>query len=493
MKMLLKNPSQIILPSDSEAVKSFLTFTDRSVNYQIKRLKDNYRWKNSDPESFQERLETLKDQAKVCLLDYDEDGNAVTYSGLANDLNGRFGWELPDNESKLTDSIIPWNKPPEYSLRYYQRDAVDALFKVKHGAVSLPTGSGKSAIIYTICKENPVQTLIMTPSKSITNQIYNEFITLFGKKRVGKYGDGKKEIGKLFTVATGQALTRVEKGTEEYEFLSKTQQFIADESHTTPAETFEKVCLGVAKNSQFRFFVSATQIRTDGSELVLKGITGPIVYAKSFRELVNEGYLAKPIVRVIKAPATGFSYTDINKETRAQLYLNPEVNRIAAEFATKAVTIANRPTVILIEEFRQFVALKNHIGIPFSFAHGGASDREDASGVKLKDILPQEYWKCDVEEEIRKFNSGETKLLIGTSAISTGVDIKPTGCIIYLQGGMSEISLKQGLGRATRMVPGKIDFIAVDFLVEGSPAMERHFQARLNIYQELTDDIEYLG
>lgn len=493
MKMTLKNPSQIVLPSDSEDVKRFLTFTDRSVNYQIQRLKSNFRWKNSDPDSFNQRIEDLKQQSKVCLLDYDEDGSPVTYSGLANDLNKRFGWECPENTCILSDDIIPWGTPPDYALRYYQRDAVNALFAAKHGGISLPTGSGKSAIIYTLCKENPVQSLIMTPSKSITNQIYADFVKLFGKKRVGKFGDGKKEIGKLFTVATGQSLTRVEKGSDEYEFLSKTKQFIADESHTTPAETFEKVCLGVMKNAPFRFFVSATQIRTDGSELILKGITGPIVYSKSFRDLVDEGFLAKPIVRIIKVPATGFSYTDINKETRAQLYLNPEVNRIAAEFATKAVTIANRPTVILIEEFKQFLALKNHLTVPFSFAHGGASDREDASGVKLKDILPQEYWKCDVEEEIRKFNSGETKLLIGTSAISTGVDIKPTGCLIYLQGGMSEISLKQGLGRGTRIVPNKKDFIVVDFVVEGSPSMERHFDARLGIYQELTDDISYLG
>jgi type I site-specific restriction endonuclease len=75
--------------------------------------------------------------------------------------------------------------------------------------------------------------------------------------------------------------------------------------------------------------------------------------------------------------------------------------------------------------------------------------------------------------------------LIGTSAIATGVDLRPTGCLIYLQGGKSEIAVRQGLGRGTRIVPGKKDFWVVDFNVPMSPTLMRHYRARKEIYETM--------
>lgn len=487
--MRYDSPAVIILPDDSDKVKRFLSFTDRSVGYQLQKMKQNIFWKKKDPEAFESRIEELKKNQTRSLLFYNKDGLPCTYSGLWQDLQNIFGWELEQAPLKPEPKRqIPWEHAPKFPPRTYQRAAVDALIKAGHGAIELPTGAGKTLCLFTLCKELPVQTVIMTPAKTITNQIYEEMVHLFGKKFVGKYGDGKKEIKKLFTIATGQALTRIEQGTEEYEFFSKTEMFIADEAHTTPSETFEKVCLGALKNAQYRFFVSATQMRNDGSDMVLKGITGPVVYRKDFKDLVEEKYLARPFFKVFNVPSKGFAGAkDINKETQNQLYLNPNVNKLAADFAYKAITLANRPTVILIEEFGQFLALKNYITIPFEFAHGGASNRENADGTKLRDILPKEYWDPDNEAIIERFNSGETKLLIGTSAIATGVDLRPTGCLIYLQGGMSEIKIKQAIGRGTRIVPGKEDVIVVDFKVNGSPSMERHCDTRIGIYEQLGD------
>ena len=182
---------------------------------------------------------------------------------------------------------------------------------------------------------------------------------------------------------------------------------------------------------------------------------------------------------------------DVQKETRNQLYLNPNVNKVAAEFAAKAVNLAGRPTLILIDEFQQFMQLKNYITVPFEFVHGGSSNRENAAGVKLRDVLPEQFWESDTEGAIRRFNAGETKLLIGTSAVGTGVDVPPAACIIYLQGGLSETQIKQGIGRGTRVTPTKKDVIVVDFIVEGSDAMERHAMERTAIYSTMGEVNEF--
>jgi superfamily II DNA or RNA helicase len=492
-EMILKHSSKLYLPSDSEEVKRFLTFRDRSVDYQIKRIKQNVRWRRSNPESFLEKVEELKSQINKCLIFYDDQGRPYTYAGLYKDLEDRFGWKTVNTlKDPYDDKIIPWAQAPK-PIRYYQAEAAEALIKARHGSIELPTGSGKSRLIFELCKRLPVQTVITTPAASITDQLYQEFVYLFGKKYVGKYGDGKKELGKLFTVATAQALVRVEPGTEEFDFLSKTQSIIWDESHTTPAETFEKVAMNVLKDAYYRFFVSATQLRTDGSEMILKGITGPIVYSKNFKELVEEGFLARPFFKIFKVPAKGLaSSMDPNEETRNQLYLNSNVNSLAGQLAEKAVNLLNRQTVILIDEFSQFMQLKNYITVPFEFAHGGITNRLTADKKNLKDVIPEQYWKSDIQGIVDRFNRGETKLIIGTSAISTGVDLQPTGCLIYLQGGTSEIQVKQGIGRSTRVTENKKDAYIFDFKVMGSAAMERHCDARIKIYETL-GEVQEIG
>jgi superfamily II DNA or RNA helicase len=473
------NPTYIELPEVNDAVKRFLTFTDRSTAYQVSKLKQNYRWKQSDPEGFKNRIDQLKADSVKTLI-FTKNGIPCTYSGLVKDLNTRFGWSLNDGSLIKPDEprMIPWAKEPEHKARYYQIEAVEALIKARHGAVEIPTGGGKSMILLELSKRNPVQQVIVTPSKNITKQLYNEYVERFGKKYVGMYGGGKKDIGKLFTICVAHSLAQMKEGTKEWDYFSKTKQLSIDESHVIPASTFEAFCTGLLKDAYWRYFVSATQIRTDGSEMILKGITGPVVYRKTFKDLVEEGYLARPKFKVIRVGAMpNPNDFDINEETRKQFYLNSNINRITAEIAAKMVN-NDKQVLILIDEFRQFDMLKNYMTIPFEFAHGGAS--QDA-----KEFLPEQYWKSDVEDLVEKFNNGKIGCLIGTSAISTGVDIRPTKCLINLQGGTSEIKVKQGIGRGTRIVPGKTDFFVVDFLVDGSKSMERHLRERVSVYEEL--------
>jgi superfamily II DNA or RNA helicase len=489
-------PSVIRLPEDSTKVRTFLEYVDNDVKYQLQKTRMNYQWKRRDPDGHAAKIEELKLRQKRTLMMLDQSGTPYTYAGLWRDFKLTFGWDLDQSLNIPQASFsLPWAHVPDFKARYYQEESVDALFdNAKYGpaAVELPTGSGKSRIIEEICKRNPVPTTVITPSKTITNQLHKEMVHLFGGRYVGKYGAGRHDLGKLFTVCTGQALTNIEPNTEEWDFFVKTQQFVWDESHTTPADTMERVALGLLRDVPARFFVSATQMRNDGTDMLLKGITGPVVYRKEFKKLVDQGFLARPYFHMFEVPAFGPTGSrDGKTEVRNQLHLNPHVNKLAAEFAQKSVTISNRQTIILLEEFNQFLALKPYLTIPYEFAHGGIPDREVVDGVNLKDNFPREQWKPDVDAMVDRFNRGETKLLIGTSAISTGVDTKPTGSLVYLQGGTSETKVKQGIGRGTRITDAKKDLFVADFRVVGSKMMERHANERVVIYNSMGDVVEH--
>ncbi len=486
MDMEHLNPAFIKLPSDSPEVKRFLTYDDKSVGIQISRLRQNFRWKNGDPDGFHARMEVLKDEQKVCLLKYTNDGTPYTYSGLWQDLQTRFGWGIAGKQPTLTEKSIPWAKEP-FEMRYYQKEAVEELLKVGHGAIELSTGSGKSRIVLELLKRTPVQTIVTVPFASIATQLYNDAVKHFGIKYVGKFGDGKKEYKKLFTIAVAQSLTKLQPGQPAYETLSKVQQIIFDESHFCSTETFKAICVdkGVASAAPLRFFVSATQMRGDGSGMLLTGITGPVVYRQEFRDLAEQGFLKKPTFHIFNVPCTGNSSKDPKKETREQIHKNPNVNRLAGDIATKMVS-AGRQVVILIEEYDQFVHLKPYLGTAFEFLHGPVNTQE------AKDCLPKEYWKCDIEKTVQDFNDGKVQCLIGTTAISTGVDLRPVGGLIYLQGGSSWVKVQQGVGRGTRPV-GPADLWVVDFRVQGSQAMERHIRSRLEVYDTLSDNVHCHG
>lgn len=356
--------------------------------------------------------------------------------------------------------------------------------RVHHGAIELPTGSGKSLITQKICHARPVKTVVVAPLSAIADQLYCNFVEAFGPRYVGKYGDGSKKFDKLFTIAVAQSLTRLGPDDVAFKELKETQQIIFDEAHVTPAETFDKVCTGLFRYAPYRYFVSATQLRTDGCELILKGITGPIVYRKSFRELVEQGFLAQPRVKMFHVASSGATgLRDAKAETRRQLYTNPNVCSAVGRTASKMVNGLDRQMLILVEEFRQFHILKNYITVPFTFVHGGVTK-------EVKEFLEPQYHDCNIKQAIADFNSGKTRLMIGTSAISTGTDLRPTGCLAYLQGGLSEIKVRQAIGRGTRIVPGKKDFFVIDFIVEGSDTMERHGDSRVDIYKDMTDDIQ---
>jgi hypothetical protein len=116
------------------------------------------------------------------------------------------------------------------------------------------------------------------------------------------------------------------------------------------------------------------------------------------------------------------------------------------------------PVLVLIDEMRQFSKLLPYLTHgPIGFAHGPLNDDN-------KPDVPPEYWDSDPKQLVSDFNSGKIPILIGTSCISTGTDIKAVRILIFLQGGKSEIAVKQAIGRGTRLYPGKPQCNIVDYM-----------------------------
>lgn len=480
MSLSLVSPTRLSIEGhDKKMLDLQLQYHDKRVDNELQRAKNN-RWLYQElgPEKYAELITDLKAQRVKSLLFEDEKG-MWTYSGMARRLQSALNVKVNDQRTWPEAKNLPWANVPEKEARPYQEKARDALLAVKHGAVEMGTGLGKSYIIQLVLKELGLPAVIMAPSTNIATQLYEDFIQHFGRARVGMYGDGKKDFKKMFTVGIKDSLTKIEPGSDAWNVLSKKPIFIADESHQTPADTLQRVCFGLMKDAPYRYFFSGTQMRTDGLELVLEAITGEIVYRMTVKEGVDQGYLSRPYFTMVEVESDDTYFSkDPLKMQKAHLYYNQKVLKAAADIANKSITLMNRPTLILVEEFEQFAALLPHLRHKVAFAHGGVN-KDNAKKI------PKMYHESDPSQLVKDFNDGQLQLLVGTSCVSTGTDIRAVKHIIYLMGGLSEIKVKQAVGRGTRLFPGKTDCLFTDFNVSNVEVTKRHAKARRAIYNDI--------
>lgn len=482
--IIQETPTRIRLLNLPEAeLRRQLTYIDKSIDFELTKVRNNRWLRQRDEQAWKERIDALKAQRQKCLLFEDNQG-FWTYSGLGWWLAGKFQVPLENRVKYPEPQMVPWHRVPDKKLRPYQLQMKELLLDARHGGVEVGTGLGKSFVILHVAKELGLQTVVMTPSLSIAEQIYAEFIYYLGSRYVGRFFGGKKESKKLYTIAVDDSLTKVEEGSEHWERLSQAQVFIADESHLCPAKSLARVCTSLLANAPYRFFFSGTQLRNDGLDLLLDAIIGKIVFRMSVKDGVDQGWLAKPMFRMIPVISrVNYSSKDANEMTRAHLYYVPEICAKAAEVANLMVEEMGRQVVVLIKELEQFSWLLPHFRHPVVFAHGGVTP-ENAK------YVPSGYHDSNPQKLVKEFNEGKHPILVGTSCITTGTDIQTAGAIIYLQGGKSEIQVRQSVGRGTRKVAGKVDCYFIDFDVRNVEVVHRHAEERAAIYRAIYPDFE---
>jgi len=464
-------------------LKRYLSYTDKSASYQYQKFLKGSGWftRKYGKDEYLRQARELKEKVKNDLLFHDDDGY-WTYSGLARQIQQILLTEIKNEVDYPEPSPVPWDTPPPFEPRSYQSEAVEALLKAKHGAIELMTGGGKSFILMLLVKRLGLKTVIMAPSKSIALQLHEQFSKHLGKKRVGLYGNGKKQSDKQFVIAIDKSLSRTDPNSEHWKRLSSAQVFCADESHMTPAKTLTDVCFNLMKDAPYRFFVSGTQIRNDGKEKLLQAIIGDIVYEMDVAQGIRDGYLS-PIrfcMVNVRSPSK-YKTEDVNRLNRVHLYNNTDISQIAAQIANESVD-RGRHVLIMVEEVFQFMVLLPYLKREAWFAHGAVQKDRYSS-------LPEKYQKSNNHQLVADFNEGRFPILVGTKAIGIGTDVKNADHIIYLQGKSSEVKIRQVIGRGTRRVPGKKNCIFTDFDITNVELLHDHANRRRAYYNSICPPI----
>lgn len=334
-------------------------------------------------------------------------------------------------------------------LRHYQYDAVKRIREsyiqgFRAPLLVLPTGSGKTVIFSyiterTAAKNNNVW--ILTHRKELLRQT-SDHLDLLGLAH-GLVAAGHAMSGDHVQVASVATLAR------RLDLIHcDPALIIIDEAHHCNAATWRKI-IEAYPNSRL-LGVTATPLRMDGSGLGIGsgGYFDKMIEGPSIRDLIDQGYLAPPIVY---APPTDVDLSGI--KIQAGDYLQKEIaHRMDKPKITgSAIEHYQRicPGVPAIA-FCATVAHAEHVAEQFNSA-GIAAASLDAS---LSDAV-RKY-------RISALAHGQLQVLTSCDIISEGTDIPVVTTAIMLRPTHSTGLFLQQSGRVLRPHPDKTHAIILD-------------------------------
>ncbi|TGY33711.1 DEAD/DEAH box helicase [Microbacterium laevaniformans] len=210
-----------------------------------------------------------------------------------------------------------------WTLRPYQRQAVDIFSEGGSGVVVLPCGAGKTLVGAAAMAETKTTTLILVTNTVSARQWRDELLkrTTLTPEEIGEYSGQTKEI-KPVTIATYQILTAKRKG--QYAHLALLDALdwgliVYDEVHLLPAPVFK---LTADLQARRRLGLTATLVREDGREGDVFSLIGPKRFDAPWKEIEAQGFISPAVcyeVRVDLPPSDRMEYAASADDERYRL------------------------------------------------------------------------------------------------------------------------------------------------------------------------------
>lgn len=381
------------------------------------------------------------------------------------------------------ESAVPSESPckaPDLELRPYQIEGNEAVRQAlrrgcRHVLISIPTGGGKTLMQAELChglffnesaiRQN-VQGLIIVYSKILVQQTQSALRQFYGIAAEIEQGEHKADPNARIVVASAMSLVdRIHKYDPH-----RPRLIILDECHHAVTTTTQEILRslnalkGAESAKDFKGFLTgwtATPARADGKGL--DSIFDEIVYHVRIEELINQGYLARPLGYRI--------HSDIDLEG---------VNLVQNEYGTDfdpiqlAKTIdTNAANKLIVDSY-----LKLCNGLPtmvFSVNRTHAKHIAECfvkQGIKAV-MLDHRSGKRERDAALKGLTTKEVQVIVTVNLLSEGFDCPALTCVILARPTSSEPLYRQMIGRPMRPHPdsGKKHCIIVD-IVHNSARLE---------------------
>lgn len=404
----------------------------------------------------------------------------LIYAGLYNKVTEYLDNSEAEYESSVTNELTNFSvheakqfiellKLP-YEVRDYQIDAFVKSVRELRRINVMPTGSGKSLVIYALARYFNFKTLIVVPTINLVHQLADDFNEYGYKKDVHKIFAGEDKFTEhQITISTWQSIHEL-----DIEFFNQFDVVIVDECHLAKAKSITTVMEKLVK-CPVRLGFTGTLDGAISNEMVLEGLFGPIYKTITSAELIEQKHLSPFEIKAII-----FKYPEEQCKAVKDFTYQEEINWIVSH-PKRNETIKNlalslqKNTLILFQFVEKhgkvlYDMIKESTDRPVYFIHGKVSGED--------------------REAIRKIVSKSTNaIIIGSNqTVSTGINIPTLNNIIFTSPTKSRIRTLQSIGRVLRTSENKDKAILFDLADDLQYKRNRnftinHFIQRVQIYK----------
>jgi superfamily II DNA or RNA helicase len=373
--------------------------------------------------------------------------NKVMYLGLmfqVAEFITEYGIECTVNLPNL-DKLDRYDWKFIGTYRAKQKEAVNALYASRYGALKAPPGFGKTTVASALIARIGLKTAIIVQAGEPFDQAYNTILKMTNIKHIGRVSGEYKDLGDV-TVYMIQTLSNEIAENPKGEIataFAQSQVVIVDEHHHSAADTY-LLALNFVTNPQFVFGFSATpEDREDGLQPFVNAYIGRPVFEVTYGEQIAHGHLCPVTVYVMRMPERDFGYSknrSIPAFRKRQLY-----QEVYQEYVVENRERNNEAlffTQDMIDEGHSVAIIVSRI------PHAHEIHKLYPQAVVLTSSTP----KSERRDILEKLRSKEIMCVV-TTLFDEATDVPSLGAVCMLAGGKTEIRLRQRI-RSTRTFSG---------------------------------------
>ena len=377
--------------------------------------------------------------------------------------------EVIDSVSDVVDGFALTKEPRDYQLAAFAHAV-----RKRRALLLSPTASGKSLIIYMLCRYYSVKTLLVVPTTSLVYQMYSDFeeYGFDSKSNCHMIFSGQeKDVDKLIYISTWQSIYKLPK-----KWFDQFECVIGDEAHLFKANSLTTIMKNLG-NCKYRFGFTGTLDGSQTHKLVLEGLFGTVKKVTTTSELIEQKHLSEFRIKAI--------VLDYDQETRQLMK--------KATYPDEMDFLVNHPPR---NNFicKLALSLKGNTLVLYQYVdkHGKAIYDE----IKNKAVNREVHFVSGTisgsdRDAIRRAVELETDSIIVASygTFSTGVNIKNLHNIVFASPSKSRVRNLQSIGRGLRLGDRKERACLYDIADDLSWKQRRnhtlnHFVERIKIYNE---------
>jgi len=377
--------------------------------------------------------------------------------------------EVIENVSDVVDSFELTKEPRDYQLAAFAHAV-----RKRRALLLSPTASGKSLIIYMLCRYYNVKTLLVVPTTSLVYQMHSDFKE-YGFDSENNchmiFSGQEKDVDKQIFISTWQSIYKLPK-----KWFDQFECVIGDEAHLFKANSLTTIMKNLG-NCKYRFGFTGTLDGSQTHKLVLEGLFGTVKKVTTTSELIEQKHLSEFRIKAIV-----LGYEDETRQLIKKATYQDEMDFLV-NYPPRNKFICSLA-----------ISLKGNTLVLYQYVdkHGKTIYDE----IKNKAVDRQVYFVSGTisgsdRDDIRRAVELETDSIIVASygTFSTGVNIKNLHNIIFASPSKSRVRNLQSIGRGLRLGDRKERACLYDIADDLSWKQSKnhtlnHFVERIKIYNE---------